>query len=77
MKLCDFFVFFFQFSKQNKTKRTLGLLLLFSAGTFLYVATVHILPELQPPGRPLAWKKIFVLCLGVFLPWMIGFEHHH
>uniref|UniRef100_A0A0K0FFC8 Zinc transporter ZIP9 (inferred by orthology to a human protein) n=1 Tax=Strongyloides venezuelensis TaxID=75913 RepID=A0A0K0FFC8_STRVS len=30
-----------------KDSSTTGILMLFSAGTFLYVATVHILPELQ------------------------------
>lgn len=30
---------------------TTGILMLFSAGTFLYVATVHVLPELQAGGH--------------------------
>jgi hypothetical protein len=36
-----------------------GVLLLFSAGTFLYVATVHILPEIYsaPPPRYVLFKK--------------------
>ncbi len=28
------------------SERTTGVLMLFSAGTFLYVATVHVLPEI-------------------------------
>lgn len=30
---------------QNSLNKYVGLLLIFSAGTFLYVSTMHILPE--------------------------------
>ena len=34
-----------------------GLAMLFSAGTFLYVATVHILPDLKHSYRPLGVEE--------------------
>ncbi|GMR59791.1 hypothetical protein PMAYCL1PPCAC_29986, partial [Pristionchus mayeri] len=34
----------------SSSMRTTGVLMLFSAGTFLYVATVHVLPELTQQG---------------------------
>ncbi|XP_038219935.1 zinc transporter ZIP9 [Zerene cesonia] len=42
----------------NESKQTLsdfnatGIAMLFSAGTFLYVATVHVLPEITNPSHP-------------------------
>lgn len=70
-----------------------GLAMLFSAGTFLYVATVHVLPELMtrssgyshlptsesgtPSSSGLKVKEILVLVLGSFLPALITTGHHH
>lgn len=67
--------------------------MLFSAGTFLYVATVHVLPELMtrtnsnythlPTAENVAVssglkvKEILVLVLGSFLPALITTGHHH
>jgi zinc transporter 9 len=47
-----------------------GLLLLFSAGTFVYVATVHILPEITANSqhRKLSSYQIVILLLGMFTP---------
>jgi solute carrier family 39 (zinc transporter), member 9 len=44
-----------------------GLLLLFSAGTFVYVATVHILPEITSNSlhRKLSKMQVFLLLLGM------------
>lgn len=63
----------------------LGKLLLFSGGTFLYVATSHILPELQTdpslahlsvPAR-LTRVEFGALLAGLLLPLMIGVDHGH
>jgi solute carrier family 39 (zinc transporter), member 9 len=38
-------------SAEFEMRKWTGILLLFSSGTFLYVATVHILPEIYAPSR--------------------------
>lgn len=70
-----------------------GLAMLFSAGTFLYVATVHVLPELMSRNSGyshlpttennagvssgLKMKEILALVIGSFLPALITTGHHH
>jgi len=66
-----------------------GLAMLFSAGTFLYVATVHILPELlsQPSNSldnsssqthgKLTRKELCYLVIGIFTPVILGLYHKH
>ncbi|KAJ1974969.1 hypothetical protein H4R35_003366 [Dimargaris xerosporica] len=69
-----------------------AILLLFSAGTFLYVATIHALPEAmadsdhrlqQPNATPVSQfrkqrlQKLAILLVGTFLPALITFGHHH
>ncbi|KAL2713913.1 zinc transporter ZIP9-A isoform X1 [Vespula squamosa] len=70
-----------------------GLAMLFSAGTFLYVATVHVLPELMtrevnyshlPTSETattnvsgLRFKEILVLVIGSFLPSLLTTGHQH
>jgi hypothetical protein len=44
--LTYFFLFFSGRGSEDDMKQWTGLLLLFSAGTFLYVSTVHMLPEI-------------------------------
>lgn len=88
---------YFGIGKEGKETLTnvnaTGLAMLFSAGTFLYVATVHVLPELMtrnsnyahlpttetgsPSFSGLRIKEIFVLVLGSFLPALITTGHHH
>ncbi|KAL6422256.1 hypothetical protein ACFW04_010552 [Cataglyphis niger] len=83
---------------KNEGKETLsnvnatGLAMLFSAGTFLYVATVHVLPELMTRNNNyshlsnmesttsvtgLKVKEILFLVIGSFLPALITTGHHH
>ena len=53
--------------------------MLFSAGTFLYVATVHVLPEVTE-GEALDSAEIFLIVLGTVLPLFLGMvthEHGH
>lgn len=45
--------------------------MLFSAGTFLYVATVHVLPEVTE-GKKLEAFNIFLVITGLILPLVLG-----
>ncbi|KAJ3190260.1 hypothetical protein HDU85_000554 [Gaertneriomyces sp. JEL0708] len=60
-----------------------GILLLFSAGTFLYVATVHVLPEIYGSGgKKQSDKKLTVgqmacLLVGMFMPGLLAIKHEH
>ena len=67
--------------------------MLFSAGTFLYVATVHILPELAAMGtsrttspdgtvvvreqKGFTKKELTLMVFGSFLPLLLSFGHSH
>ncbi|XP_071497615.1 zinc transporter ZIP9-like [Diadema antillarum] len=70
-----------------------GLSMLFSAGTFLYVATVHVLPEIassqkQPPSpadpeggtevrQGFTWTELGALVCGCLAPLFLAMGHHH
>ncbi|KAI8622734.1 ZIP zinc transporter-domain-containing protein [Chytriomyces sp. MP71] len=56
-----------------------GAALLFSAGTFLYVATVHVLPEIYAGSGDgkLSVKQTAALVIGMFLPYFMMVEHSH
>lgn len=55
-----------------------GIVLLFSGGTFLYVSTVHILPEIYiNSGTHLTRAQIVLLILGVFSPALLSIGHIH
>ncbi|XP_046550933.1 zinc transporter ZIP9-B-like [Haliotis rubra] len=87
---------FFGLSQQSKEKlsdmHTTGIAMLFSAGTFLYVATVHVLPEIQtehtrttaPDGTVIVrehkgFRKIELLALvaGSLIPVVLALGHKH
>lgn len=53
----------------------LAICLLFSAGTFLFSATMHILPEIKANG--LGWKEVVVITTGILAPAFISIEHEH
>jgi zinc transporter 9 len=53
-----------------------GIAMLFSAGTFLYVATVHILPEITQ-HQQLKVTELLLLVIGSFLPSLLSIGHHH
>ncbi|XP_063591187.1 zinc transporter ZIP9-like isoform X1 [Penaeus indicus] len=68
------------FSSSHST----GIAMLFSAGTFLYVATVHVLPELTSHsheggggGNHFSRKQLLALICGSLLPLFLTFGHHH
>ena len=85
---------FIQSSKETlSTVNATGIAMLFSAGTFLYVATVHILPELQSMGvvrttstdgtvivheqSGFTKLELFVMVIGALLPLLLSVGHHH
>lgn len=62
--------------------------MLFSAGTFLYVATVHVLPEVTnlghghgggggDNGSGLTKSEMIVLIVGAIMPLFLTMGHHH
>lgn len=83
-----------QSSKETlSTVNATGIAMLFSAGTFLYVATVHILPELQSMGVTRTTSsdgtvvihensgftklELLVMVTGSLLPLLLSLGHHH
>jgi len=57
----------------------IGLCLLWSAGSFLYVATIHILPEVTG-GEGIAsldYSSVLVLVAGILLPLLLNLNHEH
>ncbi|XP_016079343.1 PREDICTED: zinc transporter ZIP9 [Miniopterus natalensis] len=64
-----------------------GVAMLFSAGTFLYVATVHVLPEVggighnhKPDptgGKGLSRLEVAALVLGCVIPLILSIGHQH
>lgn len=65
-----------------------GVAMLFSAGTFLYVATVHVLPEVgggghsHAPsagngGKGLSKVEVAALVLGCLIPLVLSIGHQH
>ncbi|XP_076321745.1 zinc transporter ZIP9-like isoform X2 [Tachypleus tridentatus] len=73
------------------TYNVTGIAMLFSAGTFLYVATVHVLPEVakhshthsagtesaQSKQKGFKIMELLALILGAILPMLLSFGHHH
>lgn len=53
-----------------------GIAMLFSAGTFLFVATVHVLPEITQE-KDLKLIEVLLLVMGSFLPSLLSVHHHH
>lgn len=54
-----------------------ALVVLFSGGTFLYAATMHILPEVLGAGCHLTVQQIAAVTLGGLLPVLLSFGHEH
>ena len=79
------FLHYFQFlSFQLNTFKATGVAMLFSAGTFLYVATVHVLPEVTGSrggggGGHLTFTKceLLMLVIGSLMPLFLTLGHHH
>ncbi|GCC21712.1 hypothetical protein chiPu_0020187 [Chiloscyllium punctatum] len=63
-----------------------GIAMLFSAGTFLYVATVHVLPEVggsghshkaESGGKGLSRLEVCTLVVGCLIPLVLSVGHQH
>lgn len=54
----------------------IALCVLFSGGTFLYAACMHILPEIMGDG-PLSLGRLACLLLGAALPVLFSLGHTH
>jgi len=56
-----------------------GLAMLFSAGTFLFVATVHVLPEVQShyEDRQFRAIELIILIIGCCFPIILSMGHKH
>lgn len=52
----------------------LGYAFAFSAGTFLHVALMHILPTI---GHHISFTQILVMIVGVLIPYFLFMEHDH
>ena len=88
-----FTLFLFQSSKDVLSDiNATGIAMLFSAGTFLYVATVHVLPELSQMGsktvapdgsviiresKGFTKLELFLMVVGSLLPLLLSLGHHH
>ena len=46
-------------------------------GTFLFVATAHILPEVMHSSGGLSWAEVGTMVFGTMLPLFLNFEHGH
>jgi len=74
-------------SENLDTFSATGIAMLFSAGTFLYVATVHVLPEVTNIGHGhshgggdkagFSKAELFMLILGAIMPLFLTMGHHH
>ncbi|CAF0810977.1 unnamed protein product [Adineta steineri] len=56
-----------------------GIAMLFSAGTFLFVATVHVLPEVQShyEDRQFRAIELLILIIGCCFPIILSMGHKH
>lgn len=56
-----------------------GYCMLFSAGTFLYVSTVHVLPEIQShnDNRQFSLVELVSFIAGSIVPVFLAIGHHH
>lgn len=56
-----------------------GYCMLFSAGTFLYVSTVHVLPEVQSHNedRQFNFFEMLSFIIGAIMPLFLAMGHHH
>ena len=86
--------FYFQSNKEALSDvNATGIAMLFSAGTFLYVATVHVLPELSrqsgvrtvsadgsvviKDAQGFTKCELLLMVVGALLPLVLSLGHHH
>ena len=54
-----------------------GVSLLVSGGTFLYVAAVHVLPEMKRDGGALEPRELAAVVVGALFPLVVSIHHEH
>ena len=54
-----------------------ALCVIFSGGTFLYAATMHILPEVLGGGHHLSTAQLVAVAAGSLAPVALSWGHHH
>ena len=54
-----------------------SLALIFSGGTFLHAATMHILPEVVGAGGHMSVPQLVAVAVGCLLPSALSWGHHH
>ena len=52
-------------------------ILIFSAGTFIYVATLHVIPEVLPENRHVDRNTFIFLLIGILIPLVMEMAHGH
>lgn len=79
MAIVTFAVLKSQNSLNLVTSDSTGLCMLFSAGTFLYVSTVHVLPEVQSHNEDRGFKLTETLSFiaGSIIPLILSVGHSH
>jgi len=79
MAMVTYFLLNMPFHKTIVSSNATGLCMLFSAGTFLYVSTVHVLPEVQQHNGDKGFKfsELCCLILGAVLPLFLSVGHSH
>ena len=76
---CCLYHYLCTFNFQAHTLHGTGIAMLFSAGTFIYVSTMHVLPEVKGGGTGNGFSKceLLMLSIGIVLPLLLTFGHHH
>jgi len=77
-KLCSF-LFLLKRIRDSYSVDATGIAMLFSAGTFLFVATVHVLPEVQSHNDDRQFRAIelLILIIGCCFPVILTMGHKH
>lgn len=57
--------------------KMLALIMLFSGGTFLFVAMSHILPEMLKTSGRLEWSELLMMVAALMSPVFMNIEHGH
>jgi zinc transporter 9 len=73
------FLFLLKRIRDSYSVDATGIAMLFSAGTFLFVATVHVLPEVQSHNDDRQFRAIelLILIIGCCFPVILTMGHKH
>ncbi|KAI7907239.1 Zinc/iron permease [Cokeromyces recurvatus] len=74
--LTHFALYFFSSSTSNNLEYWTGVLLVFSGGTFLYVA-MHALQEVSHDNHSKDKTQMFIILIGMAIPTLLSLSHSH